>query len=93
MISPFHAATPLYRLETVLQYRIIQVTPDSYRIEYEGKEGLDAGKQEEIRSYYAKHLQSFSTILERVERIEPEPSGKIRKVISLIAGRLDSKPR
>jgi phenylacetate-CoA ligase len=93
MISPFHAATPLYRLETVLQYRIIQVTPDSYRIEYEGKEELDAGKQDEIRSYYAKHLQASSTILERVERIEPEPSGKIRKVISLIGGPLDSKPR
>ena len=93
MISPFHAATPLYRLESVLQYRIIQVAPDSYRIEYEGKEELDACKQEEIRSYYAKHLQASSTVLERVERIEPDPSGKIRKVISLIGRPFDSKPR
>lgn len=86
LISPFEAAAPLYRLEAVLQYRIIQLTPDSYRIEYEGKEDLDVDRQEEIRSYYARHLQSTRTILERVRRIEPEPSGKIRKIISLAAG-------
>ncbi|MFZ0427891.1 MAG: hypothetical protein WAO20_07225 [Acidobacteriota bacterium] len=85
-VSPHLASLPLYGLEDLRQFRITQETRRRFRVEYVSDQPLAGSDLENIRRYYAEELMADETILCRVLDIPPDPSGKLRKFISLVRG-------
>lgn len=85
--SAFQANQPLYTQPGILQFRVTQEDLDSFRIDYEAEAPLRAGAEREIREYFKREFLAKSVYLQRVPRIPPDSSGKIRKFISKLDDR------
>jgi len=82
-VTPFLPTEPLFRIDQLRQYRVTQEAPARFRVDYVSDSDLPEHCLQEIRAFFSENLQAEHTEIVRVDHIPPDPSGKIRRVISL----------
>ncbi|HOW97057.1 MAG TPA: hypothetical protein P5567_01180 [Kiritimatiellia bacterium] len=81
--SPRLAAIPFWENTSILQYRVTQRAVGEFEVEVVPDGPLDPGLADRVRSYFREHFEAARTDIRVRDRIDPDPQGKLRKVVVL----------
>ena len=86
LVPPIMCIKPLFDLQFVHQYRVIQETFEDFVVEYSGGRDLTTGELKDIEKHFRKELGAERVQCRHLSEIPSEPSGKLRKIISRVGG-------
>ena len=85
LVSPMISIKPLFDLDCLNQYRVIQESFEGYRIEYSGVRELTVAERMRIRAHFETTLGADDVCFERYAELPRDSSGKLRKIVSRIS--------
>jgi len=81
-VGPFFPSDATKNLTQVRSCRLIQETLTHFRLEYAADSELSEQVLQSIRKWYADNMLAERIEIFRVQEIPPDPSGKLRRVVS-----------
>ncbi|MBP7829471.1 MAG: phenylacetate--CoA ligase family protein [Kiritimatiellae bacterium] len=84
--SPRLAAIPFWEDTSILQYRVTQRAVGEFEVDLVPAGPLDPALGERVRAYFREQFEAVRTDIRVCDRLEPDPSGKRRKVVVLVTG-------
>lgn len=83
--SPRLAAIPFWENTNILQYCVTQRAVGDFEVDLVPAGPLDPALADTIRAYFREHFAAERTEIRLRDRLDPDTSGKLRKVIVLAA--------
>lgn len=81
--SPRLAAIPFWENTSIFQYRVTQRAVGEFEVEVAPDGPLDPALAGNVQAYFREHFEAGHTEIRVVDRLDPDASGKLRKVVVL----------